>query len=84
MCGYLVQDEEMRKCIRSLVENTKGRKTCWKHRARKEGNIKMDFKWRGRNWTGFVEYFEEKCSFENCIGYCVSAKVEEISDQKIL
>lgn len=82
MCGYLVQNEEMRKCMRISVENTEGRKPHWRHRARSWGNIKMDFKWQGRNWTGFVEYYEEECSFENCIGYCVSVKVEEVSDQK--
>jgi hypothetical protein len=46
--------------------------------------LKMDFKWRGRNWTRFVEYYKVECSFENCIGYCVSLKVEELSEQENL
>jgi hypothetical protein len=82
--GYLIQNKEMGKCIRSSVENTEGKKPRWRHRARREGNIKMDFKWRGRNWTGFIEYYEEKCFFENCTGYCVSVKVQEVSDQENL
>jgi hypothetical protein len=80
--GYLVQSEEMRKCIRGSVGNTEARKPLWKHKARREGNIKMDFKWQERNWSGFVEYYEEDCSFENCTGYCVSLKVQEVSDQE--
>jgi hypothetical protein len=37
----------MRKCIRDSVENTEARKTRWGRRARREGNIKMDFKGKG-------------------------------------
>jgi hypothetical protein len=73
--GYLVQNERMRKCIHNLVENTEGRKTRGRHGVRRESNIKMDFIWRGKNWTVCAEFCEEECPFENCFGYCGSIKV---------
>jgi hypothetical protein len=78
----VARNVEMRKCISSSVENTEGWKPRGRHRARRKGNINMAFKLRGRNWTGFVEFYEEECSFQNCIGYYVFVKVEELSNHE--